>query len=221
MIAAARANDVRLGVAYYRHFYPLVARMKAILDSGEIGRPVVCQSSAFEWFDIPPEHRRAWFLRLAESGGGPMFDFGCHRIEVLLHLFGRPASVRAVISNAAFRDRDVEDTAVAAIRFDQGTCATVTVTHASRESRDAFDVFATEGALHVAQLNGGDLAVTTGRGTRLESHPPAANLHQPLIQDFVDAVRFGRDPAVTGETGRAVAVVEEQIYRQDGHAARR
>ena len=148
-----------------------------------------------------------------------MFDFGCHRIEVLLHLFGGPASVRAVISNAAFRDRDVEDTAVAAIRFDQGTCATVAVTHASRESRDAFDVFATEGALHVARLNGGDLAVTTGSGTRRESHPPAANLHQPLVQDFVDAVLGGRAPAVTGEIGRAVALVEAQIYGGDVDAA--
>jgi predicted dehydrogenase len=89
MIAACRANGVTLGVAYYRHFYPAVARMKAIVSSGEIGQPVVAQMNAFEWFDPEPNHPRAWLLNRAMSGGGPMIDFGCHRLEVLIHLFGK------------------------------------------------------------------------------------------------------------------------------------
>ena len=83
MIAAARANGVILGVAYYRHFYPLVQRVKEVLDSGEIGTPVIAQINAFEWFDPQPDNSRYWLLRKDLSGGGPMFDFGCHRIELL------------------------------------------------------------------------------------------------------------------------------------------
>jgi len=32
-------------------------------------------------------HPRYWFVK-QEAGGGPMFDLGCHRIELLLHLPG-------------------------------------------------------------------------------------------------------------------------------------
>src|SRR6185295_1167799 len=41
MISACRTNDVMLGVAYYRRFYPVVERIKAIINSGEIGKPVL------------------------------------------------------------------------------------------------------------------------------------------------------------------------------------
>ena len=69
MIAACRANDVRLGVAYYRHFYPVVLRIKDLLAAGEIGDPVYAQINAFEWVDLPADDPRAWFLKreLAED----------------------------------------------------------------------------------------------------------------------------------------------------------
>src|SRR5262245_19286552 len=43
MIDACSANGVRLGIAYYRHFYPAVARIKEIIESGEIGKPAIAQ----------------------------------------------------------------------------------------------------------------------------------------------------------------------------------
>src|SRR5258705_5743878 len=36
MIAACRANNVKLGVAYYRHFYPVIARIRDVTEAGEI-----------------------------------------------------------------------------------------------------------------------------------------------------------------------------------------
>src|SRR5437870_4509996 len=63
MIAACRAHDVRLGVAYYRHFYPAIARIKAIVASGEIGDPVVAQIEAFEWCNLQPGDPRSWFMK--------------------------------------------------------------------------------------------------------------------------------------------------------------
>ena len=45
MIAACRGNGVRLGIAYYRHFYPLVARIKEILKAGD--RVVIPADSEF------------------------------------------------------------------------------------------------------------------------------------------------------------------------------
>ncbi|HUG53265.1 MAG TPA: Gfo/Idh/MocA family oxidoreductase [Vicinamibacteria bacterium] len=212
MIAAARAARVRLGVAYYRHHYPVVERLRALLRSGEIGRPVFAQVQAFEHFDPGPDHPRAWLLRKSLSGGGPMMDFGCHRLEVLLDLLGPVEEVDGFPSKALFPDREVEDTCVARLGFRQGAQAVLTVTHAALESRDLVEVFGSAGSLSVPVLNEGRVRVVTPAGAREEHHPAPANLHQPLVGDFVRAVAEDRDPAVTGEVGLAVNRVLAAIY---------
>ena len=212
MIAAARAHGVRLGVAYYRHHYPVVARLREILASGEIGDPVLAQVQAFEPFDPGPDHPRAWLMRRSESGGGPMADFGCHRVEVLLDLLGPAAEVHGFPDNVRYEEREVEDTCVAHLRLRSGAVAVLAVTHAAREPRDTLEIFGTEGSAHVSVLNQGGLRVVTAAGTREERHAPHPNLHQPLVEDFVAAVREGREPAVTGETGLEVARVMSRIY---------
>src|ERR1041385_7874219 len=211
MIAAAREHQVKLGVAYYRHFYPIVCRIKELLASGEIGRPVIAQINAFEFFNPAPDHPRAWLLRRNQSGGGPMFDFGCHRIEVLLNLFGSIADVKAQTAKVAF-EREVEDTATALLRFESGACATLCVTHAAREAQDTCDIFGTRGSIHVSNLNEGAMRILSDAGERTECRLPEANLHAPLIRDFADAVIDDREPSVSGETGRMVALIEEKIY---------
>lgn len=212
MIAACRANNVKLGVAYYRHFYPAVRRVKELVNSGELGVPVVVQINAFEWFNPAASDPRAWLINKSASGGGPMFDFGCHRIEVLLDIFGDVRDVKATLANAFF-DREVEDVATAVFQFERGTCGTLTVTHAAREPQDTFDLYCSDGSIHIPVLNEGTMRVLTSDGERIETHPNARNIHQPLIEDFAAALLEDREPLVNGELGRAVALVEEKIYR--------
>jgi len=211
MLAASEANNVKLGIAYYRHFYPLVRRLKELLEVGEIGTPVVVQINAFEWFNPQPDHSRSWLIKQELAGGGPMFDFGCHRIEVLLNVFGDIDEVKALTTNDLF-DREVEDTATALFHFECGASGMLTVSHAAYEPRDTFDVFGSRGSIHVPVLNNGNMLIVNEEGERTESHPPAANLHEPLIEDFIEAVLQDRQPAVNGETGRMAASIEEQIY---------
>jgi predicted dehydrogenase len=218
MLAEARAHGRRLGVAYYRHHYPVVARLRQLLASGELGEPVLAQVQAFEAFDVPRDHPRAWFLRRAEAGGGPMADFGCHRIEVLLDLLGPVAEAQGFPDNVRFRERDVEDTFVARMRFRSGAIAVLGVTHAVHERRDTLEIFGTRGSAHVGVLNQGDLRVLTASGVREERYPPHPNLHQPLVEDFVAAVREGREPAVSGEVGLEVTRVLARLYGQQTRA---
>ena len=212
MLAAARAHGVRLGVAYYRHHYPVIARLRALLASGEIGEPVLAHMQAFELFEPGPDDPRAWLLRRSESGGGPMADFGCHRIEVLLDLLGPVAEVHGFPDSVRYKEREVEDTSVAHLRLRSGAVAVLAVTHAALEPRDTLEIFGTRGSAHVGVLNQGGLRVVTAAGTREEHHAPHPNLHQPLVEDFVTAVRESREPAVTGETGLEVARVMSRIY---------
>jgi predicted dehydrogenase len=212
MIAAAQRAGVRLGVAYYRHHYPVVARLRELLAAGEVGAPVLCQVDVFEPFDAAPGQPRSWLLEKAEAGGGPMMDFGCHRIEVLLDLFGPLDEVRGFAGNVRFRHREVEDTCVAHLRFRSGAVAVLTVSHAAAERRDTFDLYGSAGSVHVPSLNEGVMRVVGAQGTREERHPPPANLHQPLVEDFVAAVRDQREPAVGGAAGREVSRVLDAIY---------
>ena len=211
MIDACRAHGVKLGIAYYRHFYPVVERIKKILQSGEIGQSVLCQINAFEYYNPDPSDRRYWFLRKNLSGGGPMFDFGCHRIEVLLNLFGQADFTAGFISRSAF-EREVEDTATAFLAFAAGTRAVLTVTHASFEHQDTLDIFGTDGSLHVPVLNKGTMVVKTRAKERTEQHPGYPNSHLPLISDFTGAILDGREPGVEGSAGREVNRILEKIY---------
>jgi predicted dehydrogenase len=211
MIAACHANSVKLGIAYYRRFYPAVIRVKEIIASGEIGKVSVAQINAFEFFDPPADHPRSWLLDRAKSGGGPMMDFGCHRIEILINLFGQVSRAEGITSNATF-DRNVEDTAAALLRFENGCCGSITVTHAAAEPKDTLDIYGTKGSIHVPVLNNGEMLVRSGTNERTELHPPAQNTHMPLIRQFAEAALNDTSPAVGGDAGRQVAAITDQIY---------
>jgi predicted dehydrogenase len=211
MIAACRASGVALGIAYYRRFYPAVARVKQIVDAATIGIPVFAQMMAFEPFDVRPGQPRSWLLDRSQSGGGPMADFGCHRLEVLLYLLGPIRRVTSLVSTVAL-SRAVEDTAVALLQFERGASAMLAVTHAAADRQDTLDVFGTRGSVRIASLNSGNMIVRVAEREEAESHPPSHNLHLPLVEDFVDAVRSRRAPAVDGHVGRAVAAIQDAIY---------
>jgi len=213
MIDACRSNNVKLGIAYYRRFYPAIVRIKKIIADGEIGSVSVAQINAFEYFDPEPDHPRHWFVEKGKSGGGPMIDFGCHRLEVLRNIFGNVTRVESLVSNVAF-GREVEDTAAAIIQFETGTCASVTVTHATIEPQDTLHIFGTKGSIHIPILNSGEMTIKIGGVERLESLPPSTNFHEPLISDFAAAVMHDRDPEVTGEDGRDVQAMLEEIYKK-------
>jgi predicted dehydrogenase len=140
-----------------------------------------------------------------------MMDFGCHRLEVLTNLFGGLSRVTGIATNNIFPDREVEDTAVALLKFERGPVASVTVTHAAAEPQDTLDIFGTKGSVHIPVLNAAEMRIISGGTERAESHPTHANVHQPLIEDFVQAVLDGGQPKVGGETGRAIAELEEKI----------
>jgi predicted dehydrogenase len=204
---------VALGVAYYRHFYPVLERVRALLLDGAIGQPILARIEAFERFNPPPGGDRAWLLDPSQAGGGPMMDFGCHRIEVLLHLLGPIREASCHHAHVLFQ-RAVEDTSVATFRFESGALATLAVSHATSEPRDSVQVDGSEGSISIPVLNRGELVLRTARGERVETHPPHPNLHLPSIVDFVVALREGRPPAVDGEMGREVTRIEDLLYQR-------
>ena len=213
MIDACRSNNVKLGIAYYRHFYPLIERAKEIITADEIGRVSLAQINAFEHIDMQSGDPRHWFVEKAKSGGGPMMDFGCHRIEVLVNLFGRVDSIASMVSGSIYK-REVEDTAVATLHFESGVTGTISVTHATNIPKDTLQIYGTDGRIEIPVINSGRLLVMAGTDQREEHLPPAENIHQPLVGDFVKSILQNREPAVDGEAGRYVSQLLEKIYAE-------
>ncbi len=211
MIEAAETYGRKLGVAYYRHFYPVIRRIKELIRLNEIGTVVSVDIKVFSFYNPQPGEPRYWLLEPEKAGGGPMMDFGCHRIEVLLDVFGPIKNTRAVV-NRRFFERQVEDTATALFEFDSGVHGTLSAYHAAFESRDSIEIYGTTGSLLINNLNQGELRILTQNGERLEHWPPHANLHLPLIDDFTNAVLEDRLPGVTGAHGRAVSQILDDIY---------
>ena len=218
MINACKKNNVKLGVAYYRHFYPVIKRIKEILKNKLIGNIVVSQMNSFSLQEFIPGSPGGWFLDKKKAGGGPMMDFGCHRIEVLLNLFGNTSNTAWLKENAD-TNYDVEDTASLIMRFGDkekkinGNLAVLNVSNVTFEPRDTLDIYGTKGSIHVPVLNKKVLRIITQAGELEESHPPDDNLHLPLIMDFIDAIINEREPGVTGNTGLNVQKIEDLINK--------
>jgi predicted dehydrogenase len=88
----------------------------------------------------------------------------------------------------------------------------VTVTHAADEPQDTLQIYGTLGSIRVPVLNLGEMTVKIGRDTHHQSLPPAANLHEPLIEQFSESVLQNTAPEVSGECGREIACLIERIY---------
>src|SRR4051812_40282411 len=124
-------------------------------------------------------------------------DVGSHRLNLFLDLFGRPVEVQARY-DTLLGGHEAEDCATLLLRFESGVHATLHCLFGTDAGADDFWILGTRGRLVASPLNGDRLVVETAQGVRVESHPPPANLHGPLVADFAAAVREGRDPLVTG-----------------------
>lgn len=181
MVRVAEECGKTLGVAYYRRCYPKVHRAKQLIEQGAIGKPVFAELTNHMWFDGTGS--RSWLVDPAKAGGGPLFDVASHRIDALNFLFGKPLRVSSQLSNVV-HDYAVEDNATLMIEYEGGVRGVVDVRWHSKVNRDECRIRGTDGEIEMSPLNGPDLTFPGGR----ESLPPHANLHYPMIENFVDAV---------------------------------
>jgi predicted dehydrogenase len=186
--AAREANQQSgkfCGVAYYRRLYPKLIRARALIAEGAIGQPVLVEANYHGWLESPD---RGWLKDPALAGGGPLYDVGSHRIDACNFLFGRPVRATGLLSNA-LHDLAVEDSATTLVEYAGGIHAVIDVRWNSRIQRDQFRIVGTEGKIDLSPLNGPTLRILTSDGKLLEEQLPThANVHYPLIENFVSGV---------------------------------
>lgn len=211
MIAGCRESSVKLAVAYYRRFYPLVDRMQELVSSGEIGQPISVSAVTTTPLDMKPGEDGYWRVVDDLGGGGALMDVGSHRINVFLHLFGQIDEVKAICSTS-LASYEPENNALLLMRFANGVVGALQCHFGTTVDPDEFAILGTQGRLVARPLNGAELIVKSNGQRRTEQHPPAENLSSPLVADFVSAILEDRPPRVTGEEGRATNRVMQQAY---------
>lgn len=208
MIDAAAASGVRLGVAYYRRFYPVFRRIQQLIAEGAIGRVLSVIATASTPLAMAPGEEGYWRVDRSKSGGGALMDVGSHRIDLLLELFGKPTRVEAIC-----REEDnAEEAASVILAFKSGVQGIVHCLFGPPTDFDDFIVTGTSGRLSVSPLNQGILNIDQCNQVSTEKLPPCANLHLPLVRDFVESVLNQRDPSVTGFAGLKVNDVIQAAY---------
>jgi predicted dehydrogenase len=210
MVQVAEESRRTLGVAYYRRSYPKVQRAKRLLEAGAIGKPLLAELTSHAWFD-PKQGERSWLIDPAKAGGGPLFDIASHRIDVLNFFFGQPLRVSAQLSNAVHQYA-VEDNATVMIEYADGVRGIVDVRWNSKIKRDECRIRGTDGEMELTPLNGPELVYPRAR----ENLPPHANLHYPMVENFVGAVLEKTPLLSSGSSSLWTDWVIEQARKNQG-----
>lgn len=214
MVAAAARAQRRLVEAFHWRYHPLAARMRAILDAGEIGAVRRVETAMC----VPLPLRGDIRYRLDLAGGATM-DTGCYAVHMLRFLAGEePAEVSAV--RAKLSSPGVDRWLEAELRFPGGATGRITCSlFSSALLRIRARVVGERGELRVANPVAPHLwhrlAVRTPAGRRAERVPGEATYtHQ--LRAFADAVLGGGPVPTGGEDAIANMRVIDAIYAKAG-----
>ncbi len=240
MIEAARRAGKVLSVVSQRRWYPSCQRIKAAIESGKLGKPAVAQVTILGWRDEKYYAADPWRGKWDTEGGGVLINQAPHQFDLMCWFMGPAAGIQAYWDNVNHPYIEVEDTAVAAIRFKNGGMGSVLVSNSQKPGIYAkIHIHGTSGASAGVQTDGGAMFVAGMSGileppvNDLWTYPgeqqlldqwkqqdeaffktidPTTYFFTLQIEDLVQAIVEGRKPAVTGEDGRETVRIIEGIY---------
>lgn len=238
MIDACENAGVTFGVLFQRRFWPAAQRIRAAIDDGRLGQPVLGHCSVLLHRDPEYYSAAAWRGTWATDGGGVLMTQGIHYIDLLQWFMGPVSGVSARMATFKHGENiEVEDSAVATLTFESGAMATVQASTAVTPSlgaqvrvtgrngasagvseypegnEGAIDLWAVPGEVHHAPAydDGVDPDVPLS-----QINAQLAPFHAMQVADFVASVRSGREPAVTGREALKSLEIITAIYESAG-----
>jgi UDP-N-acetyl-2-amino-2-deoxyglucuronate dehydrogenase len=244
MIAAAHRHGVKLGVISQRRWYEPVLRMKAAIEAGKIGRPVLGAFVMYSWRDPAYYRSDPWRGKWDTEGGGVLVNQSPHMLDLLGWLMGdEVAEVGGYWANLNHPSVEVEDSAVAILRFRGGGLGSIvsslaqkpgiyTKVHIHGSNGASVGVETDRGATFIAGMSGisepplNDLWTIPGEEDRLATFQAedrarfatvdaVSYYHALQIRDFLRAIMEDRPPLVTGDDGRRVVELFQAIYQSN------
>lgn len=241
IIEAARKTGRKTGVISQRRWYQPIVRMKKAIDEGKIGTPALGTIQMLGWRDRSYFESDAWRGSWKQEGGGVLVNQSPHQLDLLQWLMGDIDEVFGYWSNVNHPYIEVEDTAVAIVRFKNGGLGNILVSNSQKPGiYGKVHIHGSNGATVGAQPEGGAMFIA-GKTTITEAPkldlwtvPDEEQLMEEWnkadsdeflsvdamtwyfklqLEDFKNAILNDRQPMVTAEEGRKTVELFTAIYR--------
>jgi len=217
MIAACKAANVKLMIAYRCHYEPTNLKAIRLIRDGALGQVQAIESA--NGFNIAPHE---WRLNKKLAGGGPLFDVGIYSLNACRYLTGEEPSQISAFASVIDRDgrfNQVEENVSWTMRFPSGIVASCNTTyganmtgfyrvHGSKGWLDANPAFYYDGLRLRAEFS----------GTQLDELNPARDPSHFALQaeHFSHCIQNGLEPKTPGEEGLRDMRYITEIYRSAG-----
>jgi predicted dehydrogenase len=215
--ALVRGSDQQFFEGFHYYWHPLIARLHAILASGELGE--LQHVETVMDMPAPAATDPRWS---SELGGGALMDLGCYSLHSMRMLApvlgGEPALVSAT---GAEREGHpgVDEWLTAELRFPSGVTGTAGCNMASDHHQMSHRLIGTEGEAVIRDFvnphNDDRLVVTTKDGTRTE-HLGTRSSYTYQLETFTTAVRTGAPARTDADDAVRTMTLIDKCYEAVG-----
>lgn len=241
IIEAGDRNHVTIGTIVQRRFYRPCMRIKKAIDEGKIGTPILGTLNMLGWRDQAYYESDPWRGTWKGEGGGVMVSQAIHQMDLLLWYMGEVDEVYGIWKNLNHPYIEVEDTAVAVIKFKNGGIGNLVMSNSQNpalfgkvcvhgSNGASIGVQTDSGAMFIAGVSTimdspyNDIWTIEDEADMLEqmkredsdffhSVDSMYYYHQLQIEEFLQAVIEGKQPLVDAREGRRTVELFEAIYR--------
>jgi predicted dehydrogenase len=220
--AAERATGKYCSSVYQWRFGSGARHLKALISSGELGRPLVglCQTT---WYRDAAYYEVPWRGKWETELGGATMGQGIHAIDLFLWLLGDWSEVRAM-AGTLDRDIEVEDVSMAVVRFENGAMGSVVNSVLSPRQRTHLRFDFQKATAEVDSLYGysnADWSYSVPDGAahadllaRWQKIPDEAlSMHAGQVADLVECMDENRRPQTSGAGARRAIEFITALYK--------
>lgn len=231
IIKACEKAGVTLATVFPSRFHESSQLLKKAVDKGRFGRLTIGDSYV-KWFRTQEYYDSgAWRGTWKLDGGGALMNQAIHSVDLLLWLMGPVAEVSAYTATLAHKRIEVEDVAMATIRFANGALGVIEATTAAFPGAlKRIEVHGSEGSAvleeeditmwEFAKKTSGDKALLKRMRGKTKSGGGAADPtaighhgHTQLFKDVLSAIKKGTQPSINGPEGRRSVELILAIYK--------
>lgn len=231
IIAACGEAGVRLCTIFPSRFSPANVSLKAAIDAGRFGRITLGDTYVKWWRTQQYYDSGGWRGTWRLDGGGALMNQAIHNVDLLQWLMGEVVSIQALTATLAHERIEVEDTAVAALRFGNGALGVIeAATSVFPGLLKRTEIHGDQGSARVEQDDitlwsfqserPGDAEIQArlsgASGFKAGASDPRGITHEghrDQLADFLRAIDTGTEPIVDGREGRKSVEIIRAIYR--------
>ena len=132
LAALAREKGLVTQVGYHNRHVATFGEVKRILDRGALGRVTHVLAEAYGPVVLKPQGS-TWRSK-KDEGGGALYDYAAHPVDLLTWYFGRPESVSGTVLSKVF-STETEDEVFTTIRWPDGVSGQLSVSWSDESLR--------------------------------------------------------------------------------------